>query len=115
MQNLYFDYLKPESHGRLASKIHCFEAPFQVKPIRRTFSICIRAKQVLQHRRVQAAAHHQDLHRRLVGLHLLYVSPHLLLLGLNRVCKSRCGVLATVSNRYGINCWKGGTANYHVF
>jgi hypothetical protein len=67
MPNLIFDYLKPESHGRLASKIHCFEAPFQVKPIRRTFSICIRAAQVLQHRRVQAAAHHQGLHRRLAS------------------------------------------------
>ena len=77
MPNLIFDYLKPESHGRLASKIHCVEAPFLMKLIRRTFSICIRAAQVLQHRRVQAGAHHQDLHRRVVGLHLLYLMPSL--------------------------------------
>jgi len=31
MQILIFDHLKPESHGRLASKIHCVEAPFLVK------------------------------------------------------------------------------------
>ena len=79
MPNLIFDYLKPESDGRLASKIHCNKAPFLVKPVHGTFSIFLRAaQQVLQHRRVQAAAHHQDFHRRLVGLHLLYftVCPH---------------------------------------